>query len=141
MTCVLAIGRSTGELIALAGGTLTKLAAANAELSLAVVPLTTEPSAEATGSGVASSLHAQWLGSVVVEGDEDGRRYSRPGDGRHSTRAARHDPRDGPRGGRVDAAHGTRVQRGLLLDDPELLSPTGLDPASVRAPIVSLDRP
>jgi LmbE family N-acetylglucosaminyl deacetylase len=141
MTRVLAIGRSTGELMALGGGTLTKLAAANGELSLAVVPLTAEPSAEATGSGVASTLQAQWLGSVVVEGDEDGR-------------AIRDPVMDVIRRARPDMILVTAPEEGEWMPLTELVfnaaycstipnyvSPTGLDPASVRAPIISLDRP
>jgi LmbE family N-acetylglucosaminyl deacetylase len=141
MTRVLAIGRSTGELVALAAGTLAKLAAANGELFLAEAPAAASPAADATGNAVASSLGAEWLGSVVVEGDADGR-------------AIRDPVMDVIRRARPDLILVTAPEEGEWMPLTELvfnaaycstipnyLSPTGLDPASVRAPIVSLDRP
>jgi LmbE family N-acetylglucosaminyl deacetylase len=141
VTRVLAIGRSTGELVALAAGTLAKFAAANGELSLAEAPAAASPSADAMGNAVASSLGAEWLGSVVVEGDEDGR-------------AIRDPVMDVIRRARPDLILVTAPEAGEWMPLSELvfnaaycstipnyLSPTGLDPASVRAPIVSLDRP
>jgi LmbE family N-acetylglucosaminyl deacetylase len=141
VTRVLAIGRSTGELVALAGGTLAKLAAVNGELFVAEAPPSPEPAAGKTGEAVAGALGAEWLGSVVVEAEEDGR-------------AVRDPVMDVIRRARPEVILVTAPEEGESMPlaevvfnaaycstIPNYLSPTGLEPASVRAPIVSLDRP
>jgi len=141
---VLAIGRSTAELVALAGGTLAKLSAAGDELFVGEAPVAPAADADgrsATGEAVAAALGAEWLGSVVLEGDEDGRDVRDP-------------VMDVIRRGRPDvilvsAPDGdewmplTEVvfNAAYCSTIPNYLSPTGLEPAAVRAPIVSLDRP
>jgi LmbE family N-acetylglucosaminyl deacetylase len=139
---ILAIGRSAPELAALAGGTLTKLSATDDDLFIAEAPTAAAAEGSAgTGEAVAGALGAEWLGSVPIGGDEDGRSVRDPV--MDVIRRARPD---------LIVVSAPEADEWMPLSElvfnaaycstiPNYLSPTGLDPASVRAPIVSIDQP
>jgi hypothetical protein len=141
---VLAIGRSTGELVALAGGTLARLGAGDAEVFVAEAPRdAVDDAGQRTriGQAVAARVRAEWLGAVPVEGDDDGRSVRDP-----VMDLVRHAKPDvilvsAPAAGERMPLAEVVFNAAYCSTIPNYLSPTGLAPASVRAPIFAIDQP
>ena len=138
---VLAIGRETPELAAFAGGTLGLLADRGDELYLAEVPAAPNGDGDGVGPALAGALGAEWLGTLAVEGDED-------------CRALRDPVVDALRRARPDAILVSAPEPGEWMPLAELVfnaaycstipnyvSAAGLEAASVRAQIYTLDHP
>jgi LmbE family N-acetylglucosaminyl deacetylase len=135
---VLAIARDTGELVALAGGTLARLSG-DAEVFVAEAPRGTGDAR--AGQSVAAAVGAEWLGCVPFNGDDDGRALRDPV--MDVIRQATPDliivsaPANGERMPLTEIVFNAAYCSTI----PNYLSPTGLAPASVRAPIFATDQP
>lgn len=145
MSRVLAIARETGELAALAGGTLAKMSERNDELFIAEAPFASGASDDGArdraGAELAATVGATWLGSTSVASDHDGRPARDPLV--DVIRTARPDlivvpsPEfDGPLPLLelvFNAAYCSTI--------PNYISPGGLEAARTRAPMVTTDQP
>lgn len=143
MTCVLAVANETWALAALAGGTLAKFA--SHEKFMAEVPYRPadrSPSdRDRLGKAVAAAVGAKWLGTIALESEDDGRGVRDPV--MDVIRRARPDVII------VPAAVGDeRMPLAELVFNaaycstiPNYISPSGLEAASVRAPIFLMDSP
>jgi LmbE family N-acetylglucosaminyl deacetylase len=145
LTSVLAIARETSELAALTGGTLAKLADREGRRFIAEVrfpsPGVNSEARDRLGEGVAGAVAAEWLGSVAPEDEVDGRTLRDPV--MDVIRRARPD---------IIIVSASDLAERLPLAElvfnaaycstiPNYLSPTGLEAASVRAPILMMDSP
>lgn len=141
MSRVLAIGRGTVELAALAGGTLAKLSGNDGALFIAEAPTADAERRNRAGDAVAAALGAEWLGSVTVDGDEDGRSVRDPV--MDVIRRAKPDVIivSAPDGDEWMPLSQLVFNAAYCSTIPNYLSPPGLEPASVRAPIIVMDQP
>lgn len=144
MNRVLVIGSDVRSIVALVGGTLLKLADEGSETFVAeIAPISDDGGGthDARGIATAAAIGATWLGTSWVDGEDD-------------SHALRDPVMDVIRQARPDAlivssvgvtgrvTHSETVFNAAYCSViPNYRSPLGLDPATVRAPILLADDP
>lgn len=141
---VLAVASDVATLVALAGGTLVRLVDSGAETFITEIgpACDSEPPERDDRCAVAArALGATWLGTSWVDGEDDGRALRDPV--MDVIRQAQPDVLLASSvGGCGSVAHAETVFNAAYCSIiPNYRSPTGLDPASVRAPILLVDDP
>jgi LmbE family N-acetylglucosaminyl deacetylase len=144
MSKFLVLGSDVATIFAVAGGTLLKLADAGSETFIAEIPPAAngEPEArDASGSALAAAAGATWLSSTPVDGEDDGRALRDP-----VMDVIRQASPDvvlvSSLGTKGSVAHSdTAFNAAYCSIIPNYRSPSGLDPAKVRAPILLADDP
>lgn len=143
MSRVLAFAHETSSLVALAGGTLAKYASLGGERFMAEVVYGASGSSverDRLGETVAGVFGATWLGCVALDSEDDGRLVRDPV--MDVIRRARPDviivPDDG---NEPKSLADLAFNAAYCSTIPNYISPTGLEAASVRAPILLMDKP
>lgn len=145
MTRVLAIGHETPKLAALAGGTLAKFAEREDVVFIAeVTPASAKRGREqrdSVGKVFAQAVGAEWLGSLTLDSGNDGRSLRDPV--MDVIRKAKPDVIIAPALGANERLPLAELvfNAAYCSTIPNYLSPTGLEAASVRAPIFAMDQP
>lgn len=142
MTQFLVLGSDVCTIAAVAGGTLLKLADAGSETFIAEIASTMNGKSEARdarGSAMAAAAGATWLGASPVDGEDDGHGLRDP-----VMDVIRHASPDvvlvSSLGATGPVAHSdTAFNAAYCSIIPNYRSPSGLDPAKVRAPILLAD--
>ena len=137
---VLAVGSDIATLTALAGGTLVRLADGGGETFVTTIGPVGEQRDD-RAEGVADVLGATWLGTSSVDGLDDGLDLRDPV--MDVIRSARPDViLVSSVGGQGPVDHAATVFNAAYCSIiPNYRSPSGLDPASVRAPVLRIDDP
>jgi LmbE family N-acetylglucosaminyl deacetylase len=144
VTRVLAVGSDVATLVAVAGGTLAKFVDGGAETFVSEIGPAdgaSQDGRDSRGSVTASTLGVTWLGTAWVDGHDDGRALRDPV--MDVIRQAKPDvllvSSIGTQG--LVAHSETAFNAAYCSIIPNYSSPQGLDPASVRAPILLVDDP
>jgi len=144
MSRVLAFTHETSSLAALAGGTLAKFASLGGERFMAEVAYGAGGSSgerDRLGEAVAGAFGAKWLGCVALDSEDDGRPVRDPV--MDVIRRARPDVIIVPAhdGSEPMSLAELVFNAAYCSTIPNYISPTGLEAASVRAPILLMDNP